>query len=265
MRLSDVLSKPPQKEYLQVDGFLQGKKGNVGQQVNLSVGNIALNYFCTKCDDLRTYYSKGKLTSIFVDVNTISLDAVLECGACKSRTQVWFIVDSENDITSTAPKIRIVNLGKRLSNDVAIHSSKYGEYSILLDKAELAYNNNLGAGAIIYLRKIYEKITIYTAQQMEIKYNQHEGGNPKNFRELLEKVDEQCDIIPIEFKKNRYELFRKLSGLIHGTCDEKIGLQSYEALNRLIIGILENVSNREELKSALTQLGIDGGEENEQN
>ncbi len=263
MRLSDVLSKPPQNDYLQVDGFLQGKKGNIGQQVNLSVGNIALNYFCSRCDDLRTYYSKGKLTSIFVDENTISVDAALECGACKSHTQVWFLVHSENDITSSAPKIKIINLGRYLSDDVAIHSSKYGEYSLLLDKAELAYNNNLGAGAIIYLRKIYEKITIYTARKMNIQYSQYEGGNPKNFRELLEKVDEQCNIIPIEFKQNRYELFRKLSGLIHGTCDEKLGLQYYEALNRLIIGILESVSNREELKSALTQLGINDGGENE--
>lgn len=260
MRLSDVLSKSPQKEYIQVDGFLQGKKGNIGQQVNLSVGTIALNYFCAKCDDLRTYYSKGNLTSIFVDKNTISIDVVLECGACKSRTQAWFIIHSINDITSIAPEIKIVNLGRHLSKDVAIHSSKYGEYSVLLDKAELAYNNNLGAGAIIYLRKIYEKITIYTAQQMNIQYPQYEGGNPKNFQNLLEKVDEQCNIIPSEFKQNRYELFRKLSGLIHGTCDEKLGLQSYEALNRLIIGILENVSNRKELKSALTKLGIDGGE-----
>lgn len=264
MRLSDVLSKPIQNEYLQVDGFLQGKKGNIGQQVDLSVGNIALNYFCSKCDDLRTFYSKGKLMSIFVDENTISVDSVLECGACRSRTQVWFLVHSENDITSITPKVKIINLGRHLSDNVAIHSSKYGEYSVLLDKAELAYNNNLGAGAIIYLRKIYEKITIYTAQKMNIPYDQYEGGNPKNFRALLEKVDEQCNIIPIEFKQNRYDLFRKLSGLIHGTCDEKLGLQYYEALNRLIIGILDGISNREELKSALTQLGIDDGGENDQ-
>ena len=65
MRLSDVLSKPPQNEYLQVDGFLQGKKGSIGQQVTLSVGNIALNYFCSRCDDLRTYYSKRKTNIYF--------------------------------------------------------------------------------------------------------------------------------------------------------------------------------------------------------
>lgn len=41
MRLSDVLSKPPKREYIQVDGVLKGKKGNIGQQVDLTVGNIA--------------------------------------------------------------------------------------------------------------------------------------------------------------------------------------------------------------------------------
>ncbi len=263
MRLSDVLSKPPQKDYIQVDGFLQGKKGLIGQQVDLMVGNIALNYFCSECDDLRTYCSKGKLTAIFVDKDTISIDTVLECGACKNCTQVWFLVHSEGDITSVAPKIRILKLSRHLSEKVAIYGTKYGEYSSLLDKAELAYNNNLGAGAIIYLRKIYEKITICTAQQMNIQYQQYEGGNPKNFRELLEEVDKQCSIIPFEFKKNGYKLFRELSGLIHGNCDENLGLSKYEALNRLVIGILENLSNRKELKDALTQLGIDTGGENE--
>ncbi|MCM1173225.1 MAG: hypothetical protein NC393_14000 [Clostridium sp.] len=51
--------------------------------------------------------------------------------------------------------------------------------------------------------------------------------------------------------------------MIHGNCDETLGLLKYEALNRLVIGILENTSNRKELKDALTQLGIDNGEENE--
>ncbi|MCM1173226.1 MAG: hypothetical protein NC393_14005 [Clostridium sp.] len=185
---------------MQVDGFLQGKKGHIGQQVDLTVGNIALNYFCSECDDLRTYCSNGKLTAIFVDKDTISIDAVLECGACKNCTQVWYLIHLEGDITFGAPKIRILKLSKHLSEKVAIYGTKYGEYSSLLDKAELAYNNNLGTGAIIYLR-IYEKIIIRTAQQMNIQYQQYEGGNPKNFRELLEEVDKQCSIIPFEFKK----------------------------------------------------------------
>lgn len=45
MRLSDVLSKPPDKEYVQIDAFLQNKAGKVGQKVDISTGTVALNYF----------------------------------------------------------------------------------------------------------------------------------------------------------------------------------------------------------------------------
>lgn len=54
MRLSDVLSKPPKTEYKQVEGFLVNKQGNVGQMVKLQVGTVSLNYFCERCQDLRT-------------------------------------------------------------------------------------------------------------------------------------------------------------------------------------------------------------------
>ena len=66
MRLSDVLSKPLQKEFLQVDGFLINKKGNIGQQIKLNIGQVALNYFCVSCDDLRTFNSKGELSCVFL-------------------------------------------------------------------------------------------------------------------------------------------------------------------------------------------------------
>lgn len=36
----------------------------------------------------------------------------------------------------------------------------YGAYSMLFNKAELVYNEWIGAGAIVYLRKIFEKITV---------------------------------------------------------------------------------------------------------
>ena len=51
MRLSDVLSKAPQNEYTQVDGFVQNKQGKVGQKVDLSVGQVMLNYYCEHCED----------------------------------------------------------------------------------------------------------------------------------------------------------------------------------------------------------------------
>lgn len=59
MRLSDVLSKPPKDNYIQIEGFLQNKKGTVGQKVDLSVGEVMLNYYCAHCEDLRTFSSRG--------------------------------------------------------------------------------------------------------------------------------------------------------------------------------------------------------------
>lgn len=254
MRLSDVLSKPLQKEFLQVDGFLINKKGNIGQQIKLNIGQVALNYFCVSCDDLRTFNSKGELSCVFVNKHIISIDCVLTCG-CNAGVQVWFLVESEDDICGQAPKVRIMKRSEKLSDMVKIRTERYGEFSTLLDMAERAYRDDLGAGAIVYLRKVFEKITIQMADAIEIEYRKYEGGNPKNFSELLKKVDEQCAIIPKEFTSDGYRLFKELSGVVHGEYDEALGLSKFEALHRLVIGILENVRNSKELKNAINSLG----------
>lgn len=254
MRLSDILSKPPRRDYSQVDGFLINKQGKVGQQVQLSVGAVMLNYFCTLCDDARTFTSKGKLCCVFVNKHIVSIDCVMACG-CGASVQVWFLVECEDDICGQSPKIRILKRSEKLSRHVKINNERFGEFSLLLDLAERAYREDLGAGAIVYLRKLFEKITAQTADTMGIAYEKHLGGTPKNFRVLLEKVDSQCAIIPKEFSKNSYKLFRELSSVVHGENDEEQGLSKFESLYRLVVGILENVRNSQELKSAINALG----------
>ena len=254
MRLSAVLSKSPSNEYVQVDHFLLNKMGKTGQQVDLDIGQIMLNYYCSNCEDLRTFTSEGKISCIFVNKQLISIDAVLLCG-CGTDVQVWFLVESENEINGLAPKVRIVKKSEKLSKQVAMHTDKYGDYTMLLDKAEKAYREGLGAGSIVYLRKAFEKITIDTARIAQIEFQSHENGNPRNFKTLLEKVDNQCSIIPSEFTKDGYTLFGELSNVVHGDYNEKLGLIKFEALNRLIIGILENVKNKNELKEAIGSLG----------
>ncbi len=260
MRLSDVLSKPPKSEFVQVDAFLLNKKGDIGQQVNLEVGKVALNFFCSNCDDTRTYYSKGKLCCIFVNERIISIDCVLNCD-CGSSVQMWFLVESEERITGAVPKVRILKRNEKLSSGVKFDISKYGEYSELLMSAQRAFRERLGAGAIVYLRKAYEKITKDTADAVGIDYKKHSTGNPKNFAELLKTVDEQCHIIPREFSENRYTLFQELSGVVHGEFDEELGLLKFESLYRLVVGILENVKNNGELRQAATALGWTAREE----
>ena len=108
MRLSDVLSRKPTKEYIQVDGFLQNKKGIAGQSVGITVGKVALNYFCKNCDDLRTFSSKNKIDVLFVDKKVISIDCILTCTVCENSIPIWFLIECKDDITGQAPKVRIL-------------------------------------------------------------------------------------------------------------------------------------------------------------
>lgn len=262
MRLSDVLSKAPKGDYTQVDAFLLDKRGDVGQKVDLSVGRIMLNYYCARCEDLRTFQSKGKLSCIFINKHLISIDSVLACG-CGANVQIWFLVESKNDITSQTPQIRILRRSEQLSDTVKTNTSRYGDFSVLLDKAEQAYRNGLGAGSIVYLRKVFEKVTVQTANAVGIEYAHYEGGNPKNFSVLLKKVDEKCNIIPKEFSSDGYRLFQELSNVVHGEYNENLGLSKFEPLQRLVVGILENVRNSRELEDAKKALGwCKDGEEN---
>lgn len=260
MRLGDVLSKKPKQEYLQVDGFLLNKKGTIGQQVSLSVGEVMLNYYCTRCDDTRTFTSKGKLCCVFVNKHVVSIDCVLACG-CGASAQAWFLVECEDDICSQAPKIRVVKKSEKLSNQVRINNELYGDLSQVLEMAEHAYRERLGAGSIVYLRKAFEQITVQTANTIGIQYSKYENGNPKNFRDLLEEVDKKCPIIPGEFSKNGYKLFRELSNIVHGEYDEELGLSKFEALYSLVVGILENVRNIQVFRNATISLGWENRDE----
>ena len=260
MRLSDVLSKPPKNGYKQVEGFLVNKQGNVGQMVKLQTGTVSLNFFCECCDDLRTFSSQGRLVCVFISKNLISIDCVLKC-ICGTKVGMWFLVESEDDITLPAPKVRIVKRSEKLQENVKPRMKQYGDFDDLLSKAELAYREELGAGSIVYLRKIFEKITVQTANAVSIQVLKP-NGRQRPFKELLEEVDKQCHIVPPEFSANGYRLFGELSDVVHGDFDEQLGLTKFEPLYRLVIGILENVRNREELSAAKKALGwSEDGEE----
>ena len=262
MRLSDILSKKPSKNYVQIDSFLQNKKGVSGQSAKISVGNVALNYYCKRCEDLRTFSSKGNLEAIFVDKHTVSIDCVLLCSVCKKAIPVWFLVESKNDITGQVPEIRILKKSERNIEIEKTSNDYYNGYVELLNKAEQAFNENLGAGAMVYLRKVFERVTVDTANAMDIQYDKYTNGNPKNFSMLLKKVDEKSSIIPREFSKDGYKLFRELSDIVHGESNEKEGITKFEPLYRLVVGIVENVKNHEEIMESLQKLqwNVSGGE-----
>lgn len=253
MRLSYILSKTPDSEFKPVDAFLLGRQGNQGQKVDLDIGTIALNYYCRTCEDLRTFNSQGKLSCVFVNKNLISIDTVLSC-TCGSTVEGWFLVECQNDITSINPKVRILKHSEKLSETVVHKGTRYGEYEEMLEKAEIAFREGLGAGSVIYLRKIFESVTVQTARTLNID-TERGNGKPRPFKDVLEEVDSKVHIIPDEFSENGYQLFGELSNVIHRDTEEDVGLQKFEPLHRLVIGILENVRNKEEFKVAIRALG----------
>ena len=257
MRLSEVLSKSPTLEFKQVEGFLDEKKLAPGKQRKIQVGRIALNYFCNNCTDVRTFCSGEEIYCIGVNEHLVSIDCVLTCH-CGASVQIWFLVDCDGDISGRAPEIRILKRTEKLSPDALFDKERYGELSEFLEKAQRAHCDNLGAGAMVYLRKIFEQITIQTATAAGIP-SSYENGKRKPFRTLLEEVDRRCLIIPREFSANGYRLFGELSNIVHGEYNEELALLKYESLHRLIIGVLDNIKNNNELMTAIGSLGWDDG------
>lgn len=197
---------------------------------------------------------------IGVDDKHISIDCVLECSGCNKLLPMWFLIESEGNIFSTAPYVRIIKREHKLSSDIILDNS-YDAFSELIDKAECSYRCGFGAGAIVYLRIVLEQIVKNVADKVGIS-NINNSGRRKSFKDFLKEVDEQCHIVPREFSDNRYQLFSELSNCLHGLCDENISLQKYIPLKRLVKGIIDNIKNNREITSALESLNWNVGVEN---
>lgn len=279
MRLSDILSNPPSDQFVQIDGFLGDKKIGVGKQKILDIGTVGLSFFCKHCNNVNTFCAaerphsdneeiqqktKEPLYCVIVNNRTVSIDAVLKCSVCKKQIPVWFLVESDGDMFTRQVNCRIL---KRRENFGNVATSQrfdaFGECTPLLEKANAAYREGLGAGSMVYLRKAFERVTVAAAQGAGIS-TKTANNRSKRFSDLLREVDTQCRIIPNEFSNDGYRPYRELSEVLHGDYDEELGLRKYEYLYRLTVGIIENIKNSRELAGALEALNrINGGQENE--
>ncbi|MCL2189328.1 MAG: hypothetical protein FWC16_13950 [Defluviitaleaceae bacterium] len=272
MTLSRLLSKPQATDYQQVDTFWFPDEseenedyecGNendgelpilIGQHIFLDTGSISLNYYCTDCENVRTF-SSGKehgLRGVVVSQRVISIDCVLQCN-CGSVVHTWFLVESEQDFRNQSPGVRILHFRDKLSGNVKLQSEQYGEFAEWLEKANQAHRDGLGSGAVIYLRKVFESITYNIAKVNDIQTTRHRSGRveKRDFYGVLKDVDEKHSIIPNAFSGNGYKLFSELSSIIHGDGSEDDALKNFGALYTLVTGIIDNIKQKEELKSAL--------------
>lgn len=159
------------------------------------------------------------------------------------KSKISIIIENITDFTPEKKKCAFV-----VSSDV-------GPFQDYLSKAELAYQSDLGAGSIIYLRKIFETIIRQVADSTEIKYCLRDDGEPWSYMNLLSKIEDTQPIIPSAFRENRKDLYGELSHIVHGKLREAEALEKYAALRRLVIGIIENIRNNAEFRDAKKALG----------
>ena len=243
MRLSDVLSKDISSEFVQVDNFFGYRKSQMGKSKKINIGTVALSFFCEKCNEYKVFYSRHKADCIYVDEKKANINCML-FDNCNTFVVVGFFIEIGNSITDNLPKVRILKKNINKFDNVKLINNIYEEYTDKLERANIAFNANLGAGSIIYLRKVFELIIEQMANKEGIDFyfiNKKGKKEKKTFKNLLKEVDEKCNIIPVEFSKNRYDLFRKLSDIIHGEYDENTAIEKFDAFYRLVTGILDNI------------------------
>ncbi|MEU4676133.1 hypothetical protein [Micromonospora sp. NPDC023737] len=260
MRLSELLSKAPASEEAQVERFLNARLA-WGKHKTIEVGKVAINFKCKTCDDVRTFMSGDKLSCLGVGDRVVSIDACLKCPVCGAPVEAWFLVVSRDELDGPAPTVRLeryVDNRRGMASRVGVGA---GDFDNLLERAQLAYEVQLGAGSMVYLRKIFEAITNQVADIAGIT-TMGNNGRPKPFRHLLREVDEQHHIIPLAFSSDGYKLFSELSEVVHGNSNEEVALQKYHPCRSLVIGIIQNVASDQEMKRAIDALGWNIGRVN---
>ena len=250
-----------------------------GDFIEIQIGTINLPFYSTICQDTNSFISPKKLHCLIINEKMISIDCQLKCTdydtenpkcrECDPYVQAWFLIEAD-DIFANTPNINLVKQNFKLPENIKLPIDIEDKYSEWLAKAEIAHKERLGAGAIIYLRSAFEKITQEVGLNAGVTIK-NKKDKFLNFREVLQRVDSECSIIPPIYAENGYDLFSKLSEIAHGDSDETTALEEYEPLRRLVIGIIENVKrkneeikNNAEIQKALIDAGLaDGGEENE--
>ncbi|MCE3552421.1 hypothetical protein LWC33_13235 [Pseudonocardia sp. RS11V-5] len=239
-----------------MEGFLGARRMGWGQHKTIEVGKVALNFNCKACGDARTFMSGHKLSCLVVGDRVVSIDACLKCPVCEAAVEAWFLVVSRDSLYERAPTVRLeryVENRRGVANRLGIGS---GDFDDLLERAQLAYEEQLGAGAMVYLRKIFEALTKQVAEVAGISTTGSRGGR-KPFRDLLQEVDARHHIIPSVFSSDGYKLFSELSEVVHGDSSEEVALRKYHPCRSLVIGVIQNVASNQEMKQAIDALGWD--------
>ena len=176
---------------------------------------------------------------------SVSIDCVLNARAATVTVPIWYLVESKDDISNAIVEVRILKRTEKLPKEVLLSYGKYGSYTELLDKADRAFRDGLGAGAVVYLRN-YGRITYQVAQSKGISIV---GKTERKYRLRLRLI--KWIGSAILFRKSflvwAIHYLVELSDVVHGKSDEETSLKNMMRLEDFVVGILDNVKNNETL------------------
>lgn len=257
MKLNEFLSLDPSKKSYQIQGFLMGKRLNFGRYRKANVGAISLKFYCCRCDNNNRYQTFSDVRCMGIDDNTVSISSLFKCAQCKkTKIPAWFIVKSSDDIHSSIPNITLVRRSLFLMKGVLFDDEDGEQVKKHFNKAQSCYIENLGVGAVVYLRVILEEALHREAKKLKI-IDKNEENTAIPFRNLYEKVSQKRTIIPEEFRKNGYQLFKEMSKIVHGQRSDEHALKNFNSYKRLVEGVLDTIKNSTEIKEAARQVGLD--------
>lgn len=142
---------------------------SAGDFIEIQIGTITLPFYSTACKDSVSFISPKRLHCLIVNNSMISIDCQLrcmdyeednpKCRACHPYVQAWFLIGVD-DISANSPRVSVVKQSFKLPDKIKLPIETEDKFSEWLGKAEIAYKERLGAGAVIYLRSAFEQITL---------------------------------------------------------------------------------------------------------
>ena len=200
---------------------------SAGDFIEIQIGTITLPFYSTACKDSVSFISPKRLHCLIVNNSMISIDCQLrcmdyeednpKCRACHPYVQAWFLVGVD-DISANSPRVSVVKQSFKLPDTIKLPIETEDKFSEWLGKAEIAYKERLGAGAVIYLRSAFEQITLEVGHRAGVEVYKP-NGRSKPFDQVIRAVDAQCSIIQVNYSDDGYKLFQWLSNIAHGNAD----------------------------------------------
>lgn len=207
-----------------------------------------LDFYCPQCEEKSTF-RRHDITPATLAAQSASLvpgvyphrepeqrlfDLEYECTRYKHISIFYFVVD-ENSVFKIGEYPSRVS---RFSDEMPEYKKILGDEYMSLQIARELYSQGIGAGAFVYLRRIFENVIVKRVARR--KYREVSNWNYTEWKNQHSTMDRKLSDLSKELPDfiNNQELFRVLSAAVH-ELDETACLQHFTLIEKAITEILD--------------------------